>query len=207
MSRAALWGLLLCGLATVAPVSAETVAVAVQDPDRVLMGVTNWTGAGDCSAVCHLTREGEGLRIAVDVKDDHLITGPELSSPERDGVELFFDLRPHRLRWKRLYEPGVFQVTIPAGEGSVAPELAGPGLPPSPWPVAGRKIVPGGYRVEWLLPGDWLATLPAVIRERFGFDVCVIDADPGGPGSKLCAYGTLLNWRDPKEFGLIELPR
>jgi hypothetical protein len=185
----------------------RSLVVAADQSGQVVLGPTQWGGVEDLSAVAELARVAGGLHVTVTVRDDHRVYEASRPEYENDSVELFFDLRAHRHRWKNLYETGVFRVTIPVvKEGSVACILGGADLPVGAALNARCRFTPPGYVIEVRISESFLRAIPAPLRSTFGFDFCVNDSDDKGRKAKVCAFGNDFNWRDPKNFRLLALP-
>ena len=135
--------------------SESAIKISIQEPEQVVTGIENWTGPGDCSSIAYLNKTPAGLLFTIEVTDDSIKTG-NLESYMNDGVELYFDFRPARLRDRNIYESGVFQAVI-------LPEPGKKEMAPIEWfPSSYQTGIPGtraytelrenGYVVQVTIP-------------------------------------------------------
>ncbi|MGC9343365.1 MAG: sugar-binding protein, partial [Bacteroidales bacterium] len=75
----------------------EAIKIMINQEDQVVVGNDLWEGSSDCSAKAYLNKTSSTLLFTIEVFDDSLRTGAA-QSYMNDGVELYFDFRPPRLR-------------------------------------------------------------------------------------------------------------
>lgn len=167
------------------------------------MGAEQWEGPEDCSARAYLNKTSSSLLFTIEVFDDSLKSGaPE--SYMNDGVEVYFDLRPPRLREKNVYQPGVFQAVI-------LPEPGKKQIAPIEWfPKSYETEIPGtraytelrdsGYVVQLSIPFSSLKRNHFWPRTEFYMDVAINDADTGRRESQIMWAGSSDNWNNPHNF-------
>ncbi|MCB9012806.1 MAG: sulfatase-like hydrolase/transferase [Bacteroidales bacterium] len=182
----------------------------INDSSQVVLGAENRKGPEDCSAVAYLNRLETGLLLTIRVTDDSVRTGNE-SSYMNDGVEIYMDLRPPRLRKRNIYEKGVFQaVVIPLpGKKNVAPiewfpknyhsELTGA--------RAITQLNDSGYVVQVFFPYSNLRRNHYWPRNSFGIDIAINDADSLNRETQMMWRGKADNWSSPANFETITLPK
>lgn len=170
-------------------------------------GGGTWGAAEDCSAVAWMVRSDKGLLVTIDVTDD-IVETSALNPWERDGVELFFDVRPEHDRGKAAHGPGVFQLICAAlsEDGAIEPQFGGdPMVTAVEGVTAECRLKRGGYVIEVAVPFSGLKANHVVPGEHFNFDFVVNDADsPSGRDSMLCWSGDGDNWRNASAFGRFE---
>jgi arylsulfatase A-like enzyme len=181
----------------------EAIKIMINQPDQVVMGTDFWDGPSDCSARAYLNKTNSTLLFTIEVYDDSLRTGaPE--SYMNDGVELYFDFRPPRLRENNFYQRGVFQAVI-------LPEPGKKQLAPIEWfPKSYDSEIPGtraytelrdsGYVVQVSIPYSSLERNHYWPRNSFYMDVAINDADTGRRESQVMWAGGRDNWNNPHNF-------
>ena len=178
------------------------------DSSQVVIGLDKWTGPSDCSGKVYMNKLENGLLITVEVMDDSVRTGNE-ASYQNDGIEIYFDLRPQRLRNRNLYEKGVFQaVIIPQpGKKNVAPISWYPLYYNSivTGATAYTQLFPKSYMIQVFLPFSSLKMSHYWPRENFSFDIGINDADSLNRESQLMWKGKSDNWNNPSNFEPIVL--
>lgn len=185
----------------------EAIKIYISKESQVVMGTDSWGGPADCSAEAYLNKTVSGLLFTIEVYDDSIKTGnPE--SYLNDGVELYFDFRPPRLRENNFYQKGVFQAVI-------LPEPGKKQLAPIEWfPKNYSASIPGtraytelrdsGYVVQISIPYNSLSRNHYWPRSRFYMDVAINDADTGRRESQLMWAGGNDNWNNPHNFKMVE---
>jgi arylsulfatase A-like enzyme len=175
----------------------------MSDSSQVVIGKDKWSGASDCSATAYMNRTETGLLLTIRVKDDSVRTGNEFSYMN-DGVEIYMDLRPPRLRKKNAYEKGVFQaVIIPLpGKKNVAPiewypknydsEVTGA----SAW----TQLFDSSYVVQVFFPYSNMKRNHFWPRTFFSMDIAINDADSVNRETQIMWRGKSDNWRSPANF-------
>jgi len=187
----------------------EALKLVLNDSAQLVIGLDKWNGSEDCSGMVYMNNTGDGILITVEVKDDSVRTGNEISY-QNDGIELYFDLRPRRLRNRNLYEKGVFQTVIiplPGKKNSA---------PLSWYPLYYNSAVTGaraftqvykrGYMVQVYLPFTGLRVSHYWPRENFSFDIGINDSDVLDRESQMMWKGKSSNWNNPSNFESISLP-
>ncbi len=181
----------------------EAITIFIEDSTKLVMGAENWDGPMDCSAHAYLNKTSAGLLFTIKVYDDSLKTGAE-ESYLNDGVELYFDFRPPRLRENNFYERGVFQAVI-------LPEPGKKQIAPIEWfPKNYNSKIPGtraytelrdsGYVVQLSIPYSSLKRNHYWPRESFYMDVAINDADIDSRESQIMWAGERDNWNNPHNF-------
>lgn len=187
----------------------EALQLELKDSSQVVIGQDKWTDTSDCSGKVYINNPGNGLLITVEVTDDSVRTGNE-ASYQNDGIELYFDLRPERLRNRNLYEKGVFQaVIIPQpGEKNKAPISWYPEFYNSEvtGATAFTQLLPTGYIIQVFLPFSSLKMNHYWPRENFSFDIGINDADILNRESQMMWKGKSDNWDNPSNFEPLTLP-
>ena len=180
----------------------------MNDSSQVILGREYWKGPDDCSATAYMNKTKTGLLITIKVKDDSVRTGNEFSYMN-DGVEIYMDLRPPRLRKRNSYERGVFQaVIIPLpGKKNVAPiewypknydsEVTGA----SAW----TKLNDNSYVVQVFFPYSNLKRNHFWPRTNFSMDIAINDADSVNRETQIIWRGFSDNWRSPANFQPITI--
>jgi len=175
----------------------------ISDSSQVVIGKENWKGPDDCSAVSYMNRTETGLLLTIRVTDDSVRTGNEFSYMN-DGVEIYMDLRPPRLRKVNSYSKGVFQaVIIPLpGKKNVAPiewypknydsEVTGA----SAW----TQLYDSGYVVQVFFPYSNLKRNHFWPRTKFSMDIAINDADSVNRETQIMWRGKSDNWQSPANF-------
>jgi hypothetical protein len=177
-------------------------AFAVDEPAEV-EGPGRHDGPADASFRFDARRDAEALHVAVLVRDDSVVAGPERSVREQDHVALALDARPDPARSANLD----FYVAIRAGElrelVSVLAALEEPrpdrvmallNGPPAPGVRSAARRTPEGYAVEIAIPNALLDARRGARWDAVRMNVIVNDVDAGEPD-----YAALL-WR-PSRFG------
>lgn len=186
----------------------ESMVFQIGTPEQVVMGNQSWTGPADCSATAYLNKSNGGLLLTIEVKDDSVKTGNP-QSYMNDGVELYFDLRPPRLRKNNFYEKGVFQAIIlpEPGKKQVAPITWFPGYYETM--VNGTKaytqLRDSGYLVQVFLPYSALSRSHFWPRSIVHMDIAINDADTGNRESQIMWAGKADNWNNPVNFAPARL--
>ncbi len=184
----------------------KSIAFNIDRPDQVAIGGDSWKGPADCSARAYLTKTSSGLLITIEVTDDSIRTG----NPEaymNDGVELYFDLRPPRLRVHNYYEKGVFQAVI-------LPEPGKKQVAPISWypQIYGTKVRgtsaytelrDSGYVVQVTIPYSSLGYTHYWPRSTFYMDIAINDADTGRRESQIMWAGKADDWSNPHNFEAV----
>lgn len=170
------------------------------------MGSEFWTGPEDCSSHAYLNKTPGGLLFTIEVFDDSIKTG-ETASYMNDGVELYFDMRPPRLRERNIYERGVFQAVIlpEPGKKKLAPITWFPsGYETSiPGTIAYTELRDSGYVLQVSIPYSGLRRNHFWPRKNFYLDVAINDADTGARESQLMWRGKSDNWNKPHNFEFV----
>ena len=184
----------------------EAVKIFIYNSSQVVMGEDSWEGREDCSAHAYLNKTTSGLLFTIEVYDDSVKTGnPE--SYMNDGVELYIDMRPPRLRENNFYQKGVTQAVI-------LPEPGKKQLAPIEWfPKNYDSGIPGtraftelrdsGYVVQVSIPYSSLRRKHYWPRNDFYFDVAINDADTGSRESQMMWAGARDNWDNPHNFASV----
>lgn len=181
----------------------EAIKIFLENEEQVVMGVENWEGTRDCSSHAYLNKTPSGLLFTIEVYDDSIKTG-EAESYMNDGVELYFDFRPPRLRKRNIYEKGVLQAVI-------LPEPGKKQMAPIQWfPETYNTAIPGtraytelrdsGYVLQVSIPFSGLKRHHFWPRQTFFLDVAINDADTGARESQLMWKGKSDNWNNPHNF-------
>jgi arylsulfatase A-like enzyme len=180
----------------------------LNDSSQVAIGIQNWKGPEDCSATAYMNRTETGLLLTIRVRDDSVRTGNEFSYMN-DGVEIYMDLRPPRIRNRNSYEKGVFQaVIIPLpGKKNVAPiewypknynsEVTGA----SAW----TQLFDSSYIVQVFFPYSSLKRNHFWPRTYFSMDIAINDADSLNRETQMIWKGKSDNWSSPANFHPISL--
>lgn len=181
----------------------EAIQINLFRESQLVMGNDAWDGTQDCSAHAYLNKTTSGLLFTIEVYDDSVKTGnPE--SYMNDGVELYMDLRPPRLRENNYYEEGVFQAIIlpDPGKKQIAPIEWYPKNYDSdiPGTRAFTELRDSGYVVQVSIPYSSLKRNHYWPRDHFYFDVAVNDADTGSRESQMMWAGGRDNWDNPHNF-------
>jgi len=178
----------------------------MNDSSQIVIGKENWKGSNDCSATAYMNRTETGLLLTIRVKDDSVRTGNEFSYMN-DGVEIYMDLRPPRLRNRNMYEKGVFQaVIIPLpGKKNVAPIEWYPKnynsivTGASAW----TQLFDSSYVVQVYFPYSSLKRNHFWPRTYFSMDIAINDADSVNRETQLMWKGKSDNWSSPANFHSI----
>lgn len=175
----------------------------LNDSSQIAIGPEFWKGTEDCSAEAFMNRTETGLLLTIFVKDDSVRTGNEFSYMN-DGVEIYLDLRPPRLRKKNIYEKGVFQaVVIPLpGKKNSAPISWYPVHYPSEvtGARASTKLSDSSYTVQILFPYSSLRRNHYWPRTNFSMDIAINDADSLNRETQMIWKGKSDNWNKPLNF-------
>jgi arylsulfatase A-like enzyme len=175
----------------------------ISDSSQVVIGRQSWKGPEDCSATAYMNKSETGLLLTIQVKDDSVRTGNEFSYMN-DGVEIYMDLRPPRLRKINSYEKGVFQaVIIPLpGKKNVAPiewypkNYASEVTGASAW----TQLFDSGYVVQVFFPYSNLKRNHFWPRTYFSMDIAINDADSVNRETQMMWRGKSDNWQSPVNF-------
>jgi arylsulfatase A-like enzyme len=184
----------------------NAIKIQINTAQQVVMGSDSWEGPMDCSSNAYLNKTPGGLLFTIEVFDDSIKTG-QPQSYMNDGIELYFDLRPPRLRLKNSYEKGVFQAVI-------LPEPGKKQIAPIEWfPKSYKTSIPGtmaytelrdsGYVVQVSIPYSGLRRNHFWPRNNFYLDVAINDADTGARESQLMWKGENDNWNKPHNFEAV----
>jgi len=186
----------------------ESFVFDINDSSQIVIGTENWKGREDCSATAYMNRTETGLLLTIRVKDDSVRTGNEFSYMN-DGVEIYMDLRPPRLRNRNAYEKGVFQaVIIPLpGKKNVAPiewypknytsDVTGA----SAW----TQLFDSSYVVQVYFPYSSLKRNHYWPRSYFSMDIAINDADSVNRETQIMWRGKADNWSSPINFQPISV--
>lgn len=175
--------------------------------DKVGNWLASWRGPDDCAGGLRLGHHQGWLYVAAQVRDDG--RGIAAKDPgaawNRDGIELFLDLRPDRDGQDPGYggQGGQLMVGLPAAEGALLIRDGGANLG-----VAGRtrsawRAVPGGWELELAIPldGKLAALRPGAVA---GFAAVLNDADDdSGARIRLFWAGSRDSWRDRGGLGRL----
>ena len=182
-------------------------AFSVDDPAEV-QGHGSYRGPGDASFRFDVRWDDEALYLGIDVRDDSVVAGTQLSAREQDHVDLNLDARPDPDRSANMGLFAAIRSGVMAKTVNVVTTLEEPrsdqimgffvGKLPEGIRRAARRT-PQGYAVEISIPR-------AVLDERRGGDwdavrlnVTVSDFDEGEPNH------VSLAWR-PSRFGDRAVP-
>lgn len=185
----------------------KSIDIILGQPEQVVYGKQNWKGPQDCSSHAYLNKTPTGFLFTIEVYDDSIKTG-DSHSFMNDGIELYFDFRPPRLREKNKYEKGVFQAVI-------LPEPGKKQIAPIEWfPKYYDTSVPGtraytelkdsGYVLQISIPYSGLKRHHFWPRKSFYMDVAINDADTGVRESQLMWKGKIDNWKKPDNFYKVQ---
>ncbi len=181
----------------------EAIRIFISKPSQVVIGEEAWEGQEDCSAHGYLNKSANGLLFTIEVYDDSVKTGhpqPYMN----DGIELYVDLRPPRLRENNFYQEGVFQAVIlpDPGKKQIAPIEWYPKNYDSriPGTIAYTELRDSGYVVQISIPYSGMKRKHYWPRESFYLDVAINDADTGSRESQLMWAGESDNWNNPHNF-------
>lgn len=181
----------------------EAIQIFINRDEQVVIGKEHHRDSLDCSAHAYLNKTAGGLLFTVEVRDDSVRTG-NTASYLNDGIELYFDFRPPRLRENNFYEKGVFQAVIlpDPGKKQIAPiEWFPKGLDLDiPGTRAYTELRENGYVVQVSIPWSSLKRNHFWPRNSFFLDVAINDADTGRRESQLMWAGKSDNWNNPKNF-------
>ncbi len=184
----------------------SAIKITINSQEQVVMGAEHWEGPLDCSSIAYLNKTPGGLLFTIEVFDDSLKTGQE-QSYMNDGIELYFDFRPPRLRLKNSYEKGVFQAVIlpEPGKKQIAPIEWFPGSYKTsiPGTMAYTELRDSGYVVQVSIPFSGLRRNHFWPRNNFFLDVAINDADTGARESQLMWKGKNDNWNKPHNFEAV----
>ncbi|MCF8380368.1 MAG: sulfatase-like hydrolase/transferase [Bacteroidales bacterium] len=187
--------------------SESAIKIELKDSIQLVNGLENWSGPDDCSSVAYLNKTPAGLLFTIEVFDDSIKTGNP-ASYMNDGVELYFDMRPPRLRERNIYQSGVFQAVI-------LPEPGKKQMAPIEWfPSSYQTGIPGtraytelrekGYVVQVTIPYTGLKRNHFWPRTTFYMDVAINDADTGARESQIMWRGKNDNWNKPHNFAQVQ---
>jgi arylsulfatase A-like enzyme len=181
----------------------EAIKIFIRDSSQVVLGEENWYGPKDCSTHGYLNRSTGGLLFTIEVYDDSVKTG-NAKPFQNDGVELYFDFRPPRLRENNFYQKGVFQAIIlpDPGENQIAPIEWYPKSYDSgiPGTLAYTELRDSGYVVQVSIPYSSLKRNHYWPRTHFYMDIAVNDADTGIRESQIMWAGKVDNYLNPHNF-------
>jgi hypothetical protein len=170
------------------------------------MGVENWEGPTDCAARAFLNQTSQGMLLTIFVQDDSVKTGAP-QAHMNDGVELYFDFRPPRLRRRNFYEAGVVQAIIlpEPGKRQVAPITWFPQTYDSEIKStdAYTELTDSGYLVQVNIPYFGIKRAHYWPRSKFFIDIAINDADTGQRESQIMWAGKADNWQRPHNFKAV----
>lgn len=176
--------------------------------DRAGNWLTTWRGPDDSSGVLRLGHRDGWLYVAAQVRDDG--RGFAAADPNaawnRDGIELFVDLRADRDWVDPGYagQGGQLMVGLPpSGDGPLLIKDASANLGVAARTRSAWRSVPGGWELELAIPLDGkLAGLrPGVVA---GFAAVLNDADDdSGARIRLFWAGNRDSWRDRGALGRL----
>ena len=183
----------------------------LNQPKQVVIGPEKWSSELDCSAVALVTRGEKGITVDVTVTDDMIWTKSDITH-RCDSIELYFDVRPAKVRGGSDYEKGVFQMIIVPGmgakpdrisfhfgTGSHDPEVEGV-------KSTSKRIKKKGYQMEIFLPFEGFKRNHFIPAKTFNFDMGINDADKDETESQLMWAGTDINFKDASKFATITPP-
>ncbi len=186
------------------------IAFTLDQEEQLAMGHDSWTGPDDCSATAYLNKSTQGLLLTIFVRDDSVNTGNDVFYMN-DGVELYFDFRPPRLRSHNYYEKGVAQAIIlpQPGKKKAAPVSWYPKSYDSEirGATAYTEVTDTGYLVQVNLPASGISRAHYWPRTEFYMDLAINDADTGRRESQIMWAGKADNWNKPHNFRSISLPK
>jgi hypothetical protein len=167
---------------------AEALAGRITQPSQVLKAASSWTGPEDASFSLATAQDAQNLYIAIDVRDEKLLSDPGKMAWEQDGVEVRLDARadPQRSqeRGDAEYNGGFITIVLSPGQNDQTPGL----YMRERWP-AGTKAVckptPTGYAVEIAVPSAALDTMQGQSWTAVRLNVAVDDADTAGEPAQL----------------------
>jgi len=185
-------------------------AISANTKKQVVMGKSAWQGENDCSATATLAKIAGNLVVTVNVTDDY--TSREGCEPyEKDGVELFLDLRRDKQRGKSFYDKGAFQVIVVPpkedgkakiywyqGEGE-APYVAVPGT------IATYVKTKNGYQITVSFPLKGLEKKHYPLGDTLNFAFGVNDVDKSGVRTQIVSSGSENNYQDPSGLAPVKL--
>ena len=126
---------------------------AIAEASQITSGERGgWTNADDLSAKLYGAWTPDALYIAVEVRDDNVMSAPEGAALyDWDAVEVFVDARDAAFQYNKEPTPGVFQIIVAPGENNQArvQVLAKTQLQDL---ASAATRTPGGYVVEMKIP-------------------------------------------------------
>lgn len=168
-------------------------AAVVDAEGQVFMGVETWTGAADCSGIFYAMWDDTNIYIAVDAKDDTVVTAQTGGSIwMNDCAEIFFattnavaghaehyqyGFTPNELKWNWCNMDGA---------GSVDPAYA----------AVRASTTAGGYAIEASVEYGQMMSLNFSTDAVIGFHPCLDDADGDGSARDLQITWTGLEAHD-----------
>ncbi len=168
-------------------------AAVVDARGQVFMGVDTWTGAADCSAKFYAMWDSSKIYIAVDAKDDKVVTTQTSGNIwMNDAAEIFFattnavtghaehyqyGFTPNELKWNWCNMDGA---------GSTDPAYA----------AVRARTVAGGYTIEASVEYGQMRSLSFRTDAVIGFHPCLDDADGDGSARDLQITWTGLEAHD-----------
>ncbi len=173
----------------------------LQSEKQIVAGRKHWKSINDCSAISSLQITNAGIEITISVRDDEIISTKNIS----DKIELYFDLRPLRLKRRNFYEPGVFQLII-NNDGKKIQYAPATYTAPVNNANISAKTTDNGYKIKVFLPWTGLKDTHYQVFYDFGFDFSVIDADSNQKETtKMVYWGDDDNWRYPNKFKTVTI--
>lgn len=151
----------------------------------------------------NISFDENGIRVDLDIRDDELWsdTSQRYSS---DMVELYFDLRPYRLRSNNFYEKGVFQVLLKPYFHASEPNSFS--FYPTTYDTQideatfSSEKTENGYSVTFFMPADQLKEKAYLPVNGFRADIGVFNASPDTV-RHFFWKGNDTNWKLPLNFG------
>lgn len=168
----------------------ERLPFVVQEPGAVA-GHAPRDGAADSSFRFGLATGDHDLYVAVEVRDDSLVAGPDRTAREQDHVALSIDARPdpersaNRDRYEALSTGGfrkLIQATIPLGEAKDDPILALFGIREIAGTAQAARRTANGYAVEFSVPLSRLDEIRGAPWDALRMNVAVTDYDEAETG-------------------------
>jgi len=168
-------------------------AAVVDAEAQVFFGVETWTGAADCSAKFYAMWDSSKIYIAVDAKDDTVVTaqtGGDIWM--NDAAEVFFATTNAIADHSEHYQYGFTPNEVKwnwcnmDGAGSVEPAYA----------AVKASTVAGGYVIEASVEYAEMTMLDFTTDAVIGFHPCLDDADGDGSARDLQITWTGLEAHD-----------
>jgi hypothetical protein len=167
---------------------AEALASRITQPSQVLKAASTWTGPDDASFSVTTAQDAENLYIAIDVRDEKLVSDLSKMAWEQDGVEVRLDARadPQRSqeRGDAEYSGGFTTIVLSPGQDDRTSGL----YQREKWPAGTKavcKATPTGYAVEIAIPSAALDAMQGQPWTAVRLNVAVDDADSAGEPAQL----------------------